>query len=184
MAAEAGFGHLADKPESQDFIDSGEYQDLFIKTESKPGRILDEQGRQVGRHEGIHHFTVGQRRGLNLGGSPQPLYVLRIDAHKHDVIVGPKKALAVSRLIANHLNWIALEQLNEPLRAKARLRSRQSEEPCEVLPLGVDQVEVRLEQPQYSAAPGQSVVFYDDEMVVGGGIIQRVISDDDLNEPK
>jgi len=184
MATEAGFGRLADKPESQDFIDSGEYQSLFLQQESKPGRILDEQGRQVGSHDGIHHFTVGQRRGLNLGGSPQPLYVLRIDAQNNEVIVGPKDSLAVSQLTARRLNWISIEEIKEPLKARARLRSRQVEEPCEVLPLGADRVEVRFDQPQYSAAPGQSVVFYNDELVVGGGIIQKVVSDGQPCEPE
>lgn len=184
LATDAGFGKLADKPESQDFIDSGEYQSLFVKAESRPGRILDEHGHQVGSHDGIHRFTVGQRRGLNLGGSAQPLYVLRIDAQTNEVIVGPKKRLAVRRLIASQLNWIAIKGINEPLKARARLRSRQAEELCEVMTLGGDQVEVRFDQPQYSAAPGQSVVFYQDEVVVGGGIIQKVLSDDDSNESK
>lgn len=184
LAAETGFGHLADKAESQDFIDSGEYQSLFLQQESEPGRIVDEQGRQLGVHGGIHHFTVGQRRGLNLGGSPQPLYVLRIDAQNNNVIVGPKDSLAVRQLTASRLNWIAVEGINEPLKARARLRSRQAEEPCEVLPLGADRVEVRFDQPQYSAAPGQSVVFYDNDLVVGGGIIQRVVSAGQPDEPK
>lgn len=183
MAAEAGFGHLADKAESQDFIDSGEYQSLFLQQESKPGFIVDEHGRQVGRHAGIHHFTVGQRRGLNLGGRPQPLYVLRIDAQSNEVVVGPKSRLAIRQLTASQLNWIAIEGIKEPRKARARLRSRQAEEPCEVLPLGDDRVEVRFDQAQYSAAPGQSVVFYDDELVVGGGIIQRVVPDDQPVEP-
>lgn len=184
MAAEAGFGRLADKAESQDFIDSGEYQSLFLQQESKPGFIVDEQGRQMGRHDGIQHFTVGQRRGLNLGGSPQPLYVLRIDAQTNEVMVGPKNRLAVRQLIASQLNWIAIEGIKAPLKVRARLRSRQMEEACEVLPLGIDQVEVHFEQSQYSAAPGQSVVFYQDEVVMGGGIIQKVHSADDSNESK
>ena len=119
MASEAGFGYLADKAESQDFIDSGDYQSMFLQQESKPGRIVDEQGRQVGRHDGIHRFTVGQRRGLNLGGSAQPLYVLHIDAQSNEVIVGPKIRLAVRQLTASQLNWIAIEGINEPLKAMA-----------------------------------------------------------------
>jgi len=173
MATEAGFGELADKPESQDFIDGGEYQRLFGKAESTPGRILDEQGYRLGNHNGISHFTVGQRRGLNLGGSPQPMYVLRINAVNNDVIVGPKQSLAVRCLTANRLNWIAFEHLQEPLKARARLRSHQAEEPCEIIPLAADQVEVHFDTPHYSAAPGQSVVFYINEIIIGGGIIQK-----------
>lgn len=174
MANEAGFAALADKPESQDFIDSGEYQKMFAEGEPKPGRILDEQGRQLGSHTGIFNFTVGQRRGLNIGGSPQPLYVLRIDADYNDVIVGPRQSLAVSRLTASRLNWIAFEKLEKQLKTKARLRSRQSEESCQVIPLEQDLVEIRFDHPQFSAAPGQSIVFYRDDVVLGGGIINKV----------
>lgn len=175
MAMEAGFEKLAEKPESQDFIDSGDYQNLFVQTAAKAGRILDEQGRQVGQHEGIFHFTVGQRRGLKLGGSPQPLYVLRIDAANNDVIVGPKESLAVKRLSAGWLNWIAMEKLKSPLKVNARLRSRQAEAACEIIPVGEDEVEVSFEEAQYSAAPGQSVVFYEEDKVLGGGIIRTTL---------
>jgi tRNA-specific 2-thiouridylase len=174
QAKEAGFADAAEKPESQDFIDSGEYQQIFSSADPKPGRILDQQGRQLGSHSGIFNFTVGQRKGLSIGGSPQPLYVLRIDALHNDVIVGPKESLAVGRLTAGFLNWIAIESLKEPTRAKARLRSRQVETLCEIIPLADTSVEVRFDQPQLSAAPGQSIVFYQEDVVLGGGIIQKV----------
>ena len=174
LAQKAGFTDMAEKPESQDFIDSGEYQQIFSSADPKPGRILDLQGRQLGSHQGIFNFTVGQRKGLNIGGSPQPLYVLRIDALNKDVIVGPKQSLEVDRLTAGFLNWIAIENLQKPMKAKARLRSRQLETSCEVFPLDEKTAEVRFEQPQYSAAPGQSIVFYLEDVVLGGGIIQKV----------
>jgi tRNA-uridine 2-sulfurtransferase len=174
MAAEAGFSGLADKAESQDFIDRSDYEKIFPAKEAKPGRILDEQGRQLGSHTGIHHFTVGQRHGLKIGGSGQPLYVLRIDAVLNDVIAGPRQSLAVQQLTAIRLNWIAFDGLEQPIKARARLRSRQAEAACEILPMGTDLIEVRFEQPQYSAAPGQSVVLYQEDAVLGGGIIQKV----------
>jgi tRNA-specific 2-thiouridylase len=102
------------------------------------------------------------------------LYVLRIDALHNDVIVGPKESLAVGRLTAGFLNWIAIESLKEPTRAKARLRSRQVETLCEIIPLADTSIEVRFDQPQLSAAPGQSIVFYQEDVVLGGGIIQKV----------
>jgi tRNA-uridine 2-sulfurtransferase len=168
---------VAEKPESQDFIDSGEYQQIFSSADPKPGRILDQQGRQLGSHSGIFNFTVGKRKGLSIGGSPQPLYVLRIDALHNDVIVGPKESLAVSRLTAGFLNWIAMEGIQKPTLAKARLRSRQVETLCEIFPLTKTSVEVRFEQPQFSAAPGQSIVFYQEDVVLGGGIIQKGFHD-------
>jgi tRNA-specific 2-thiouridylase len=175
MARKIGFADAAEKPESQDFIDNGEYQQIFSSTDPKPGRILDQQGRQLGSHQGIFNFTVGQRKGLNIGGSTQPLYVLSIDALNNDVIVGPKESLAVDRLTAGFLNWIVIKNIQKPTQAKARLRSRQVETLCEIVPLTKTRIEVRFEQPQYSAAPGQSIVFYQEDMVLGGGIIQKVI---------
>ena len=174
LAQKVGFGSVAEKPESQDFIDNGEYQQIFSSADPKPGRILDLQGRQLGSHKGIFNFTVGQRKGLSIGGSPQPLYVLRMDAFNNEVIVGPRESLAVNRLTAAFLNWIAIANLQKPQRAKARLRSRQLETPCQIFPLSENSVEVRFDQPQYSAAPGQSIVFYQDDVVLGGGIIQKV----------
>ena len=181
LAKNAGFGEIAEKPESQDFIDNGDYQQIFSSTDPKPGRILDLQGRQLGSHKGIFNFTVGQRRGLNIGGSPQPLYVLRIDASKNEVIVGPKESLAVNHLAAGFVNWIAIKNLQKPQKAKARLRSRQLETPCEIIPLSENSVEVSFDQPQYSAAPGQSIVFYQEDVVLGGGIIQKVFYNKDLS---
>ena len=180
LAQKAGFADMAEKPESQDFIDSGEYQQIFSSSDPKPGRILDLQGRQLGSHQGIFNFTVGQRKGLNISGSLQPLYVLRIDALNNDIIVGSKESLAVDQLTAGFLNWISIENLQKPIKAKARLRSRQLETPCEIFPLNEKTVEVRFEQPQYSAAPGQSIVFYKEDVVLGGGIIQKVTYNKEL----
>ncbi len=177
LAQKAGFVDIAEKPESQDFIDSGEYQQIFSSADPKPGRIIDQQGRQLGSHQGIFNFTVGQRKGLNIGGSPQPLYVLRIDALHNDVIVGPRESLAVDRLTAGFLNWVAIENLQKPMQAKARLRSRQLETQCEIFPLSENSIEVKFDQSQYSAAPGQSIVFYQEDVVLGGGIIQKVSLD-------
>jgi tRNA-specific 2-thiouridylase len=175
LAQKAGFAEIAEKPESQDFIDNGEYQQIFSSADPKPGRILDLQGRQLGNHQGIFNFTVGQRKGLNIGGGSRPLYVLRIDAQNNDVIVGPKESLAVNHLTAGFLNWIAIETLQKPMKARARLRSRQLETLCEISPLKENSLEVKFDQPQYTAAPGQSIVFYQEDVVLGGGIIQKVI---------
>lgn len=172
LAQETGFADIADKPESQDFIDGGIYGSLFSDTEKKQGEIVDLDGNVLGRHNGIINFTVGQRKGLSLGGSKEPLYVLRIDAPKNQVVVGAKDQLAVDRLTAFYLNWIAFDRLESPMAVSARLRSHQKEIACVLLPQGQDRADVLFNSPQYSATPGQSVVFYQGEIVLGGGIIQ------------
>ena len=174
LAKQAGFADVADQPESQDFIDQGDYQELFTQADIRPGRILDLQGKVLGNHSGIFNFTVGQRRGLHLGGGTEPLYVLRIDVPSQDVIVGPRSHLAAQGLSAGFLNWIALDKIVQPMQVKARLRSRGAEAECEVIPQGEMAVKVHFNEPQYSATLGQSIVFYDGDVVLGGGIIQKV----------
>ncbi|MCJ7735354.1 MAG: tRNA 2-thiouridine(34) synthase MnmA, partial [Anaerolineales bacterium] len=107
LAREVGFADFAEKPESQDFFDGGAYQHLFESSKLQKGNILDLQGKILGRHNGIINFTIGQRKGLNIGGSEEPLYVLEKDALSNNIVVGPKQYLAVDRLIAFNVNWIA-----------------------------------------------------------------------------
>ncbi len=174
LAREAGFADFADKPESQDFFDDGEYRDLFDASRMQKGNILDMQGKILGEHNGIINFTIGQRKGLNIGGSVQPLHVLRKDALTNNIIVGPKKYLAVDRLIAFKANWIAFEKLEGPLKVNARLRAHHKEISCVIKSLYDGSIEVKFDEPQFSAAPGQSVVFYQDDTVIGGGIIKDI----------
>jgi len=172
LAAEAGFSDIAEKPESQDFIDGGIYGSLFPESERKKGEIIDLEGKVLGYHEGIINFTIGQRKGISIGGNKEPLYVLGIDAQKNQVMVGPKDRLAVDSLTANFPNWIAFDKLETQMEISARLRSHQKEIPCIISPANEGSVEVRFLQPQFSATPGQSIVFYHDDAVIGGGIIQ------------
>jgi tRNA-specific 2-thiouridylase len=177
---------VADKPESQDFV-SGGYGALFTSP-GRPGPILDEDGRQLGGHRGIEHYTVGQRRGLNISHT-EPLYVLAIDERRNAIIVGPEHRLLRSDLEAVELNWIAIPELREPLRVQARIRYRHVPAPATVSPatvspatvspagtvsaVGTGRVEVRFDEPQRAIAPGQAVVFYDGDLMVGGGIIAK-----------
>ncbi len=174
LARKSGFEYIAKKPESQDFIDRGEYQQIFSQSNQQPGRILDLQGKELGKHNGIFKFTIGQRKGLNIGGNPQPLYVLRKDTRKNDIIVGPKEYLLTDQIKVGFLNWVSFEKLQKPIIAKVRLNSRQLETLSEINPLDEKSVEVRFEHPQVSAVPGQSAVFYREDEVLGGGIIQKV----------
>lgn len=172
LAKEVGFADIADKPESQDFIDGGIYESLFSESDRRKGEIVDLDGNVLGQHDGIINFTIGQRKGISIGGSKEPLYVLRIDVQKNQIVVGPKEKLAVDRLTAIYLNWIAFDKLDGQLEVSARLRSHQKEIPCAISPKDENSVEVLFTVPQFLATPGQSIVFYQDDMVIGGGIIQ------------
>lgn len=172
LAQQAGFADIADKPESQDFIDGGVYESLFSDSERKQGEIVDLDGKVLGFHDGIINFTIGQRKGISIGGSKDPLYVLRIDAQKNQVVVGPKERLAIDMLTAIYMNWIAFDRLENHLEVSARLRSHQKEISCVISPNSENSVDVSFSFPQYSATPGQSIVFYQNNVVLGGGIIQ------------
>jgi tRNA-specific 2-thiouridylase len=164
----------AETPESQElcFV-AGDYRDylrLHAPEAFRPGPVLDETGQPVGSHRGLGAYTVGQRRGLGLAG-PWARYVLRLDALQNAVIVGPRRALARGRLVAEAVNLIALDQLAGPLAIEARIRHRAPRVPARIEPLGADRVTVEFAAPQAAVSPGQSVVFYDGDVVVGGGII-------------
>lgn len=162
---------VAARPESQDFV-AGGYGALFAGP-GRPGPILDEGGRQLGEHNGIRHFTVGQRRGLNIAYR-EPLYVLAIDDQRDAIIVGPEERLLRADLEATQLNWIAIPELLEPRRVEARIRYRHAGAAALVTPAGAGEVTVHFDAPQRAIAPGQAVVFYDGDLVLGGGVIARL----------
>ncbi|MFN4095271.1 MAG: tRNA 2-thiouridine(34) synthase MnmA [Sphingomonas sp.] len=167
IAAEIGLG-VAGKPDSQDicFVPDGDYAGLVKKLRPEAdtaGAIVDEAGNKLGEHRGLIHFTVGQRRGLEIGGSPEPLYVLRLDPATRDVVVGPKSALAVSAARIEGLNWIGGSH-DGPLTAKVRSMARP-------VPARLDGDRVVFDAPEYGVAPGQAAVLYAGERVLGGGWI-------------
>jgi len=160
---------VADKPESQNFI-AGGYSVLF-DTPNEPGPILDKQGNALGQHKGITHYTIGQRHGLGIAAS-NPLYVTGIDNQRNAVYVGTKDELYKDELTATDLNWIAQESLAKPIRVKAKIRYRHAEADAWLTPDAGDKVNVKFDEPQMSITPGQAVVFYRGEMVIGGGTIE------------
>lgn len=167
IAAEIGLG-VAGKPDSQDicFVPDGDYASLVKKLRPEAdtaGAIVDEAGNKLGEHKGLIHFTVGQRRGLEIGGSPEPLYVLRLDPATRDVVVGPKSALAVSAARIEGLNWIGGSHKG-PLTAKVRSMARP-------VPARLEGDRVVFDAPEYGVAPGQAAVLYAGERVLGGGWI-------------
>ena len=168
IASDFGMG-VNNKPESQDFIVGG-YS--FLVEAAQPGPILDKQGNIMGEHRGIPSYTIGQRKGLGISAK-EPLYVTDIDPEENAIIVGSKQELYQDELIASGLNWIAIEKLKRPTKVKARIRYLHKEAEATVTPLNEDKVYVKFKEPQIAITPGQAVVFYCGDMVVGGGTIER-----------
>ena len=166
----------AQRPESQEicFIPDNDYVNFLKKNipESfRHGPILDRNKKRLGKHNGILHFTIGQRRGLGIA-SPYPLYVLEMNARDNAVIVGKDEELRERSLTASQLNLIALSAIDHPLPVKARIRYKHKEADAVVAPLDKNRVRVEFSDPQRAITPGQSIVFYDGDTVIGGGIIE------------
>lgn len=169
IAAEIGLG-VAAKPDSQDicFVPDRDYARLVRKLRPEAdtaGAIVDEAGNVLGAHKGLIHFTVGQRRGLEIGGSPEPLYVIRLDPERREVVVGPKTALAVRAARIEGINWLG-GSYEGPMTAKVRSMAKPA-------PARLDGGRVIFDTPEYGVAPGQAAVLYADERVLGGGWIRE-----------
>jgi tRNA-uridine 2-sulfurtransferase len=166
---------VAEKPDSHEicFVASGEHASFLEErgTSNRGGLIRDVAGQAVGTHTGVHRFTVGQRKGLGLS-SPIPLYVVSIDASEQSVTVGPKESLERIDLTASGVNWIAGVAPPSRTRVTARIRHRHKEAAASITPLSDDRVRVTFDDPQSAVAPGQAVVMYDGDCVVGGGWIE------------
>ena len=168
---------VANKPESQEicFIPDDDYK-RFLREHApqslRPGDIVTQDGQVLGRHEGLPFYTIGQRKGLGIAAA-HPLYVVEIDAAHNRVVVGPPEAVYASELLADDLNWIAIDDLEKPLQVHAKIRYAAHEAPAMVFPEANGMVRVKFEQPQRAITPGQSVVFYHGEKVVGGGVIRK-----------
>lgn len=162
---------VADKPDSQDFYE-GDYNEL-LQVESKPGNIVDTDGKILGSHNGIWNYTIGQRKGLGIS-STEALYVVELKKDTNEVVVGFKDKTFNDKLTAVKLNWIAFDELTEPKKCTAKIRSTQQPVDVTIYPQDDNTVKVIFEDMQRSIACGQSVVFYDDEILLGGGIIDKV----------
>lgn len=161
----------AEKPDSQDFY-GGDYNEL-LNIEDKIGNIVDLSGKVLGTHKGIWNYTIGQRKGLGIAAA-EPLYVLELRKDTNEVVVGFADKTFKNSLVANKLNWIAIDKLTEEMNVTAKIRSTQQPVPVKIIPIGDDEVKVVFEDAQKSIAIGQSAVFYQDDVVLGGGIIASV----------
>ncbi len=140
------------------------------------GDFLDRTGRSVGRHRGAVRYTLGQRKGLGLSMG-KPVYVCGKDMAANTVTVGPESALYAREVLVEELNWIALEGLDGPLRARVKTRSRQQEQAALVCPESGGRVRLVFDQPQRAVTPGQAAVFYGGDVVLGGGTIVEVLKE-------
>ena len=174
LADRLGFFN-ARKPDSQDicFVPDGDYAAFIRRHTGKadaPGDFVDESGRILGRHKGIAHYTIGQRKGLGIP-SNQPLYVKAIDPKSNQVVLSENDALFSQQLTGENFNWIAWEAPPRQFRCSAKIRYRQTEQPCEVTVEENGSVQVLFDRPQRAITPGQAVVLYDGDTVLGGGTI-------------
>ncbi len=162
---------VGDKPESQNLVAGG--YSFVLGAVAEPGPIVDRQGHILGKHQGISFYTIGQRKRLGISAGER-LYVVDIDKEKNTIVVGSKEEVLGDELIASDLNWVAIERLRQPMELKARIRYLHKEAEAVITPLDEDKVYVKFREPQAAIAPGQAVVFYDGDTVVGGGTIERV----------
>ena len=168
---------VAEKPESQEicFVPDDDYA-RFLRDKCPrafvPGPIVDKKDKIIGKHQGIAHYTIGQRKGMGIA-APHPLYVVEIDAARNTIVAGPNEDLYRTRLEAADLNWILFEKLDAPLTVRARIRYKHIEAGARILPMDHGRVLVEFERPQRAITPGQAVVFYEDDTVVGGGTIDK-----------
>jgi tRNA-specific 2-thiouridylase len=172
---------VAGKHESYEicFVPSGGYaafldaylRDKGVVPETTEGALVDTAGREVGRHAGAHHFTVGQRKGIGVAAR-EPLYVISTDPKTQKVTVGSNEELLRATLVARDINWVSWRGLEAPANVSVRIRNRHVPAPATITPLSDTRAEVRFHEPQRAVTPGQAAVFYSGELVVGGGWIE------------
>jgi tRNA-specific 2-thiouridylase len=166
----------ADKKDSQEicFVEDNDYAN-FITTnynyKNIPGEFVDTKGNKYGTHKGIIHYTVGQRRGLGLS-LKFPLYVKKVDSQTHEVILCPKEELYTNSLVATAVNLMAIETLNTPTKASVKIRYAAPKVNATLIPMENGEINVVFDEPVRAVTPGQAVVFYNDNIVIGGGIIK------------
>ncbi|MDJ0743031.1 MAG: tRNA 2-thiouridine(34) synthase MnmA [Xenococcaceae cyanobacterium MO_167.B27] len=166
----------ADKPESQDLClieahgSMREFLDKYIN--QKEGDIVDLEGNVLGKHQGIHHYTIGQRKGLGIA-APNPLYVVKLDPVMNRVIVGDRNSGGQLECTVHRVNWVSIPEPQTPIRAEVQIRYRSKPVPASIIPLEDGHIRLVFEEPQFGVTPGQAAVWYDGETLLGGGIIQR-----------
>lgn len=176
LAKDFKFDMVFDKKDSQEicFVDEDYNRYLTKKAKIKvmPGQILDKDGKVLGRHKGTPFYTIGQRRGLGIAHK-EPLYVIKINVVTNEIIVGTKKDVFKKELTAGNLNWIMFEKPPRIFKAQAKIRYKHKKAAAKITMLDTGEAKVVFDEPQEAPTPGQAVVFYDKEMVTGGGWINK-----------
>ncbi|ACK67507.1 tRNA (5-methylaminomethyl-2-thiouridylate)-methyltransferase [Rippkaea orientalis PCC 8801] len=165
----------ASKPESQDLclIEAHGSMKTFLDQyiHQKEGDIVDLEGKVLGKHQGIHHYTIGQRKGLGVA-APEPLYVVKLDPIMNQVIVANRANAGRSDCTVTRLNWVSIAAPSTPIRVETQIRYRSSAVPVDLIPLEDNRVKLVFDEPEFGITPGQAAVFYDGEILLGGGIIE------------
>ncbi|MGH7999640.1 MAG: tRNA 2-thiouridine(34) synthase MnmA [Brasilonema sp.] len=166
----------ADKPESQDLclVESNGSMRAFLDKYLAPkkGDIVDTSGKILGQHDGVHHYTIGQRKGIGIAAA-EPLYVIALDAVNNRVIVGDRTKARAPECTVGRVNWVSIAEPSAPIRAEVQVRYRSTPVPVTVIPLENSRVRIVFDESEFSITPGQAAVWYDGEKVLGGGIIEQ-----------
>ncbi|WP_013321328.1 tRNA 2-thiouridine(34) synthase MnmA [Gloeothece verrucosa] len=166
----------ADKPESQDLclIEAHGSMQAFLDQyiHQKEGDIVDLKGKVLGKHKGIHHYTIGQRKGIGVAAA-EPLYVVKLDPVMNQVIVGNRADAGKPECSVSRMNWVSIAEPSSPIHTEVQVRYRSSAVPVDVIPLGDNRVKLVFDEPQFGITPGQAAVLYDGEVLLGGGIIEK-----------
>lgn len=180
----------AEKPESQDLclVEANGSMQAFLDKyiTGQKGDIVDQTGKVLGQHEGIHHYTIGQRKGIKVS-APNPLYVIGIDAGRNQVIVGDRDSAVQTECTIKRVNWVSIPEPNAPIRAEVQIRYRSKPQPVTIVPIQPpigeeinlkigSQVKLIFDEPIFGLTPGQAAVWYDGEILLGGGIIEQKIN--------
>jgi tRNA-specific 2-thiouridylase len=171
IARQNGFAEYAKKAESQNFIECDNYFNLLPP--GKPGQIIDTEKNILGSHNGISHYTIGQRKNLKIGGLKEPYYVLKIDAKKNSIIVGPREFAFSSQAKVNKINWVVQPESIKGKKIKTKVRYGAASAECTLRQTGPKEAILRFAKPVFAITPGQSAVFYDRDVVIGGGVIVK-----------
>lgn len=173
VASQLGLS-TAEKPESMDLClveKHGSMQSFLDQyLAEKPGEIVSCQGQVLGQHTGIHHYTIGQRRGLGVAAA-EPLYVVSLDVGKNQVVVGSRTETHSSELVVDRINWVSIAPPITPIKAEVQIRYRSTTAMATFIPLPDQRAKIVFDEPQFGVTPGQAAVWYDGEVVLGGGII-------------
>jgi tRNA-specific 2-thiouridylase len=166
----------ADKPESQDLclVEAHGSMRSFLDQHinQKQGEIINQEGKVLGHHNGIHHYTIGQRKGLGIS-APEPLYVIKLDPVMNQVVVGNRTDGTRSECSVGHMNWLAIPEPETPIQAEVQIRYRSRPAKVSVVPLESGRIKLLFEEAQFGVTPGQAAVLYEGDVVLGGGIIER-----------